>query len=76
MRLLEHRKPSPTTFPQVDDELLDAMRRETELFTRAILLEDRSVLDFIDGPFSFLNGPLARHYGVPDVTGEELRRLT
>ncbi len=75
LRLLDHRKPSPTTFPQVDDELLDAMRLETELFTRAIVREDRSVLDFIDGPFSFLNGPLARHYGVPDVSGEELRRI-
>ena len=75
LRLLDHRKPSPATFPQVDDELLDAMRLETELFTRAIVREDRSVLDFLDAPFSFLNGPLARHYGVPDVSGEELRRM-
>lgn len=75
LRLLDRRKPSPATFPEVDDELLDSMRSETELFTRAIIRDDRSVLDFIDGPFSFLNGPLARHYGIPDITGEELRRV-
>jgi hypothetical protein len=37
--------------------------------------EDRSVLDFIDGQFSFVNGPLARHYGIPGVDGEEFRRV-
>ena len=37
----------------MDDELLEAMRRETILFTRAIVREDRSVLDFVDGRFSY-----------------------
>jgi hypothetical protein len=74
LRLLDRRKPDPAHFPEVDDELLDAMRRETSLFARAIMREDRSVLDFIDGRYSFLNGPLARYYGITGVTGEEFRR--
>ena len=59
---MERRKPDPGKFPRVDDELLEAMRRETVLFTRAVLREDLSVLDFFGGRFSFMNGPLARHY--------------
>ena len=54
----------------MDDELLDAMRSETLLFVDAVIREDRSVLDFIDGRFTFVNGPLARHYGIKGVDGE------
>lgn len=75
LRLMERRKPDPGKFPRVDDELLEAMRRETTLFTRAILKEDRSVLDFLDGRFSFMNGPLARHYGIAGVSGEGFARV-
>jgi hypothetical protein len=75
LRLMERRKPDPGKFPRVDDELLEAMRRETTLFTRAILREDRSVLDFLDGRFSFMNGPLARHYGIGGVSGEDFKRV-
>jgi hypothetical protein len=75
LRLLERKKPDPAHFPLVDDELLDAMRRETTLFTRAIMQEDRSVLDFLDGCFTFVNGPLALYYGIPGVTGEDFQRV-
>jgi len=75
LRLMDRRKPSPGQFPNVDDELLEAMRHETELFARAVIDEDRSVLDFIDGRFSFLNGPLAHHYGIPGVRGEDFTRV-
>jgi hypothetical protein len=75
LRQLDKRKPDPVHFPFVDDELLDAMRRETTLFTRAIMREDRSVLDFLDGKFTFVNGPLALYYGIPGITGEDFRRV-
>jgi hypothetical protein len=75
LRLLERRKPDPAHFPLVDDELLDAMRQETTLFSRAIMREDRSILDFLDGRFTYLNGPLARHYGIPGVHGEAFQRV-
>ena len=51
------------------------MRQETELFVENVIREDRSILDFIDGQYSFLNERLARHYGIPDVTGPEFRRV-
>ena len=75
LRQLDKRKPDPKTFPLADDELLDDMRQETILFTRAILREDRSVLDFLGGRFSYVNGPLARHYGIPNIQGEAFQRV-
>jgi hypothetical protein len=75
LRNLGRTKPDPARFPAVDDELLDAMRRETLLFVEAVMREDRSILDLIDAPFTFLNGPLARHYGIANVSGEEFRRV-
>jgi hypothetical protein len=76
MRNLGRTKPDPVRFPSVDDELLDAMRHETDLFVSEIIREDRSILDFIDAPFTYVNGPLARHYGIPGVNGEEFQRVT
>jgi len=75
LRSLGRTKPDPKRFPTVDDELLDAMRHETSLFVEAIIREDRSILDFIDAPFTYVNGPLARHYGIPGINGEEFQRV-
>jgi hypothetical protein len=75
LRNLGRTKPDPARFPTVDDELLDAMRHETALFVEAIIKEDHSILDFIDAPFTFVNGPLAHHYGIPGVSGEEFQRV-
>jgi hypothetical protein len=76
LRLLDRKKPDAARFPTVDDELLDAMRRETLMFVTALIREDRSILEFIDGQFTFLNGPLARHYGVKGIDGEEFQRVS
>ena len=75
LRMLGRTKPDPIRFPTVDDELLDAMRSETNLFVDSLIREDRSVLDFVDAPFTFLNGPLARHYGIAGVNGEQFQRV-
>jgi hypothetical protein len=75
LRNLDRAKPDPTLFPSVDDELRAAMRRETDLFLGAVIREDRSLLDLIDAPFTFLNGPLAHHYGIAGVTGEAFQRV-
>ena len=56
--------PDTKLFPQFDDTLRAAMFKETELFIDAIIREDRSILDLIDADFTFVNRPLARHYGL------------
>ncbi len=68
--------PDPKRFPAWNARLRDAMRKETEMFFAAVMREDRSILDFIDAKFSFLNETLARHYGVPGVEGDEFRRVS
>ena len=62
-------------FPDFEDYLRLSMRRETALFFEDVIRQDRRILDFIDGRYSFLNERLARHYGVPDVSGPEFRRV-
>ena len=76
LRELDRRRPAPERFPALDDELLDGMRRETHLFFETVIREDRSILDFLDARFTFVNGPLARHYGIPGVQGEAFQRVT
>ena len=75
LRLLDRKKPDPARFPTVDDELLDAMRRETSLFVDSVVREDRSVLDFVDGRLTFVNGLLARYYGISGIDGEQFQRV-
>src|ERR1700694_1638929 len=75
LRLMDRKKPDAQKFNVVDDELLDAMRQETLRFVDAVIHEDRSILDFIDGRFTFVNGPLARYYGIKGVDGEPFQRV-
>jgi hypothetical protein len=75
LRLMDRKKPDAAKFSRVDDELLDAMRQETLLFIDEVIRKDRSILDFIDGRFTYLNGPLARFYGVQGIDGEAFTRV-
>jgi mono/diheme cytochrome c family protein len=63
-------------FPDFDDGLRQAFRRETELFFESIVRENRGVADLLSADYTFLNERLARHYGVPHVTGSHFRRVT
>jgi hypothetical protein len=75
LRNLDEAKPDPEKFPDFDDELRRAMKRETELFFEALIKEDRSILEFLDAKFTYLNDRLAMHYGIPGVDGPEFRRV-
>lgn len=74
-RNLDTLEPDPELFPEFDDELREAMRRESELFFQSIVRDDRSVLDLIAADYTFLNERLAQHYGIEGVRGEEFRRV-
>ena len=74
-RQMKNVSPDPAQFPKFDEELRDAMRRETEMFFDEVMRKDLSVLTFLDADFTFLNERLAKHYGVPDVKGSEMRRV-
>ena len=68
LRNLESLTPDLRLFPDFDDNLRQAFRRETELFFESILREDRSILDLLKTDYTYLNERLARHYGVATST--------
>ena len=68
--------PDAVLYPYYDHTLGEALVRETELFFNSIVREDRSVLDLLTADYSFVNERIARHYGIPNVTGNEFRRVT
>ena len=75
LRGLKDVHPDPTTFPQFDEALRSAMLKESELFFQAVVAEDRSILDFIDADFTFVNERLAQHYEIEGVQGDQFRRV-
>jgi len=74
-RNLDQFSPDPKQFPDFDEALRQAMRTETEMFFTTILREDRSILEFLDADYTFVNERLARHYGIADVRGDEFQRV-
>ena len=76
LRSVDGLAPDPNLFPEFDENLREALRRETDLFVESQLREDRSVVDLLRADYTFLNERLARHYGIPDVTGNHFRRVT
>ncbi len=75
LRNLDSITPDLRLFPDFDDNLRQAFRRETELLFESVLREDRSVLDLLKSDHAYLNERLARHYGIPYVYGGQFRRV-
>jgi hypothetical protein len=68
-------RPDPNFYPNYDENLAQAMRRETELFFANLVQENRSLLDLYRADYTFVNERLARHYGIPGVAGRQFRRV-
>ena len=75
LRNLAAANPDTRMFPDFDDNLRQAFRRETELFFESIVKEDHNVLDLLRANYTFVNERLARHYGIPNVYGSRFRRV-
>ena len=73
---LEKIRPDPLLYPYYDLALARAMDRETELFFHSLVLEDRGLLELITADYTFVNERLARHYGIPGITGNAFQRVT
>ena len=78
LRLQDLDKISPDylLYPQYDDTLARAMKKETELFFDSIVREDRTVTDLLTADYSFVNERLAKHYDIPNVMGSAFQRVT
>jgi hypothetical protein len=75
LRNMRTKYPDGITYPEFDENLREAMIRQSEMFFESILREDRSVVDLLDADYTFLNERLARHYQIPGVYGNRFRRV-
>jgi hypothetical protein len=76
LRGLQVTSPLPLIYPDFDDPLRQAMRKEVELLFDSIVREDRSVVTLLDADYTFVNERLAKHYGIPNIYGSQFRRVT
>ena len=76
LRRVEEVVVDPNRYPNYDESLLQAFKRETEMFVASTLREDRSVVDLLNADYTFVNERLARHYGIPGIYGSRFRRVT
>jgi cytochrome c5 len=75
LRNLAATSPDGIFYPDWDDELRQAFKRETALFFESIIREDRDVVDLLTADYTFVNERLARHYGIPNIYGSHFRRV-
>lgn len=76
LRKLNNSQPDPKLFPTFSEKLRSSMMMETKMFFDSVVKEDRSVLDFLGAKYTYLNGDLAKHYGIPNVEGDEFRKVS
>ena len=82
LQRIEFISPDGELFPKFNNDLRTAMLQETELFVGGVFHEDRSVLELIDADSTFVNAPLAKHYGLERAyrkaggKGKDFHRVT
>jgi hypothetical protein len=75
LRVMQSSTPEGTDYPDFDDNLRQAFRTEAEMFFESIVREDRSIIDLLNGDYTFVNQRLAEHYGIPNIYGSQFRRV-
>jgi len=68
-------RPDPNFYPDFDQNLADAMHRETETFFNHLVRENKDILELFTADYTFVNQRLAAHYGIPGVAGDEFQRV-
>jgi hypothetical protein len=78
LRLQDLDKVSPDAFwfPNYSRQLMESMKRETEIFFDRLVREDRSFLELVNADYTYVNERLAAHYGIPGVVGEQFRKVS
>ncbi|MEO8098989.1 MAG: DUF1592 domain-containing protein [Acidobacteriota bacterium] len=75
LRNIQSQPRDPNVFPDFDDNLRQALRRETELLFQNIMREDHSVMELLTADYTFVNQRLAQHYGIPGIYGSHFRKV-
>jgi hypothetical protein len=76
LRNLDNHTVDTQRFPQFNEKLRNSMKEETELFFENVVKKDCSILDLLEGNYTFVNGPLAKLYGIKGVTGDDFQRVS
>ena len=76
LRGLDASAPLPLVYPDFDDPLRQAMRREVELLFDTIVREDHNITELLTADYTFVNERLARHYGIKNIYGSQFRKVT
>ena len=76
LRNLDGHYPLPSGFPEFDENLREAFKRETQLFLDEQIRSDRSMLELLSADYTYLNERLAQHYGIPDIYGSRFRKVS
>ncbi len=76
LRDIDAKRPNEILFPDFDESLRAALRKETDLFLDSVLRGNASVLELLSANYTFVNERLAKHYGIPNVHGPEFHRVT
>lgn len=76
LAMLDEMVMDPGVFPKFDPGLRGDMKRESLMLFEAVMKEDRSLLDFLDADFTFVNERLAKHYGLNDIKGGEFQKVS
>jgi hypothetical protein len=76
LRDLDTKRPNELLFPEFDESLRAAFRRETDLFVDSVLRDNRSVLELLSANYTYVNERLAKHYGIANVHGDDFRRIS
>jgi len=76
LRDIDVKAPDLFLFKDFDEGLRAAFEKETDLFLDSILRENRSVMELLTAKYTFVNGRLAKHYGIPNIRGSEFQRVT
>lgn len=75
LRKIDDTTPDPSLYPEYDDVLRVALVKEAILFFSEVLKNDLSLTNFVSSDFTMLNGRLARHYGIPGVSGQDFKKV-
>jgi mono/diheme cytochrome c family protein len=76
LRALDASAPLPLIYPDFDDPLRQAMRREVELLFDTIVREDHPITELLTADYTFVNERLAKHYGIKNIYGSQFRRVS
>jgi hypothetical protein len=75
IRSIASQVPVAGLFPDFDDNLRNAMRKEMEMFVGSAIQNDRPITELLDANYTFVNERLAKHYGIKNVYGSHFRRV-